>query len=176
MKLKGLVPFAAAGAVITLLAGCSPSPGTAAQVEDRRISTASLDETIESCVDAGQQQWATLPKQDILSFWILAEASQVIADARELGITEQDAAEVFQQQEGSEQFADYDACAAFQRNSAFLSLVLYEIGDSDFLTDLQTLDIEVNPRFGQWTVDLQNPEGPVGFRGPGSLSVPSPIE
>lgn len=170
MKLKGLVPLAAAGAAVVLIAGCSPAPGLAAQVEDRTISLAALEETIESCTEAGAQ-WATVPDQEILSSLVLMQSAKALSDQNQLGITDEDATLSFQQNPGAARMADFEACWEYNRDSVFFSAVLEELTVPTFLEQLAELDVQLNPRFGEWQVNPTDPQNPVGIGGSGSLSV-----
>lgn len=173
MKLKGLVPLAAAGAAVALIAGCSPAPGTAAQVEDRTISLAALDETIESCIAAGAA-WEGAPKRDILASMTLVQSAYVIAEEHGFDITRQDAEVVVNSGQSAQAVDDHPACAEYEIDGAFLTLVLWELDTPEYLAELAELDVEVNPRFGEWFVNPQDPSNPYGIGGSGSLSVLSP--
>lgn len=170
MKRTPLVSLAAAGAAVALIAGCSPAPSMAAQVEDRTISLATLDGLIDSCVDAGLP-WDTEPKGAILSSMVLMEATHIVAEERNLGITNEDANVVFQNRMNAEQLAPHQECADYARDSGFLDLVLAEVSLDDFLQDIAAMDVVVNPRFGEWYVNPDDAQNPLGIGGSGSLSV-----
>lgn len=170
MKSKSLASVLAAGAAVTLVAGCQPSSSVAADVAGHRISVDELENTITGCQEQGLQFRAQEGiESQLLTSMVFNEIARVIADERGLDITDEDAAAVATQSESYAQASGNEQCKQLLQDSAFFQLVIQEIPEEELMEQLASADVEVNPRYGQWNGDDSNGEQ-LGIHGTGSLS------
>lgn len=143
MKLARLAPL-----VVVVLAACSPSPTTAAQVGDATISTETLTNVLESCPTVGQQE-VTAPLA--MNELVRMAAFREIADVTGTELDEDEMRSMLMQDENYGPFlAEQPGCADLLI-PGFTGLALSEQGDVEELNEaLEGLEITVNPRYGTW--------------------------
>lgn len=164
MKLARLaVP---AVAVVALLAGCSPSPGTAAQVDGATVSESEVQSVMDGCEALGIPV-SEIPRAQFLSNLVMDHAAKKVANEQGVAIDEALTTSYLQQ---NPQFAPYmgnEECAKLVEPIGTL-IALQDHMDTQQLTDeLGKVDIEVNPRYGAWDPEQQQ------ITGSGSMSLPS---
>lgn len=169
MMRRSLGSVLAAGAALALVAGCSNAASTAANVDGQIITTAQLDETFEGCQAQGVQFPNTdAPKAWLLSSMILNRASRDIAQAKDIDIDDADVQSLASQSQTWVQASKDESCKKLLLDSQYFSIVLDQVTEPTFLEELASMDIEANPRFGQWNADPAS--GQLGVSGSGSLS------
>lgn len=157
MKLARIAPVVALAALV----GCSPSPTVAADVAGTVITRAELNASHQGCASLGYD----IPVNGILSLLVLSDALQVAADEAGVSLTAEEidaAAAANQDLAGA--LSD-PGCARAAKTSVALGLLSQKIDPAKILESVKKMDIQVNPRFGQWDPTQATIEGS------GSLSV-----
>ncbi|MCV2396359.1 hypothetical protein OEB99_18770 [Actinotalea sp. M2MS4P-6] len=139
-------------ATATLLAGCSPQPGTAAVVDGERIPQSDVADAID---DLGPVLSSTDPAA-MLSFLIISPVFVQVASEAGVGVSEQDGASFLDsafEQSGQTPPATYSDAAVLLGEQAAASTNLSGLDDSSTALSTITeriaaLDVEVNPRYG----------------------------
>ena len=160
MKLTRLVP--AAVAAVALLAGCSPTPGTALIVDGNRYTEGQVDQIVDGCAEALEITSDQIRRSGVVGTLLLGE----LFDSFEADVSDEDL-EAAAGQMGSQQLFDVDDC----RPLALANTKVQMLGglDPQMIQDgAQGLDVQLNPRYGKWA-----PDTPQLLDGSGSLSVPT---
>lgn len=149
--MKKLARGVAAGVAIAAvtLTGCSRPPSAAAVVEGARVpdSTVRSTATVLTGVVGVNPSIATIQATYDLA---LAEASTLIAAQENVTVTDGAVDEVLATSQALSAAASTDEGRDWARGVAYTNVVLTEIGRDTYIADLQTLDIEINPRYGTW--------------------------
>lgn len=159
MKFTRLVP--AAIAAVALLAGCSPTAGTALVVDGTRFTEAQIDEISAGCAEALEIGPDQIRRAGVVGTLILGK----VFDSFGTEVVEQDL-QALSEQQGSGQLFSNAACKPLAIADAKIQLM----GSLDEATVLQAasgLDVQLNPRYGKW-----QPESGALIDPSGSLSVP----
>lgn len=160
MKLARLAPL-----VVVALVGCSPSPATAAQVGDTTISTHTLTTLLEDCPVVGQQE-VTAPLA--LNELVRMAAFQEVADSTGTELDEDQLRTALMQDENYGPFLAQQPGCVDLLIPGLAAVTLPEQGDVEELNAaLRTLEISVNPRYGEWQQDS------FAIEGSGSISIES---
>ncbi|WP_139650869.1 hypothetical protein [Tessaracoccus massiliensis] len=164
MKLTRLVSAAAA---VVLLAGCSPTPGTALVVDGTRYSENQITQISEACAEAMNISAEQMNRRGIVGTLLLGG----LFDSFGADITDDQLQELGAQQgPESEQLFTVDEC----RPLALADVKVKMLGqlDQQFLFDgANGLDVQLNPRYGKW-----EPTSPELIDMSGSLSEPVAVE
>lgn len=162
MKLTRLVPVAAA---LSLLAACSPAPSTVALVGDTRITTEDLQRSVDGCAELGLTTEMFPEKQHV----VFLAAGELVRQAAEAhGITISDGE--WRALAGQGQFAGAlgnEDCSGLAYPGAAMTLLTPQVGEEQIVSELRSIDVQVNPRYGHWDAES------LGLIGNGSLSLPS---
>ncbi|MFT3860592.1 hypothetical protein [Micropruina sp.] len=147
--------LAALVAGLLALAGCSTPAGTvAATVNGTVISSAQLD-AVTTAVGRADAAKADL-NEAVLTMAIRGELARVIAKEQAIEITRQGQVEALAantQISAYAKFLDDPDAASFAEDAADLSLVLTKVGAEAFVARAQQITVQVNPRYGAWSVD-----------------------
>lgn len=160
MKITRLVP--AAVAAVALLAGCSPTPGTALIVEGTRYTERQIDEMVAGCAEALEVPVDQIRRAGVVGTLALGG----VFDTFDAEITDEQIKEAAAQM-GSQQLFAVESC----RPLALADTKIQMLGSLDqqaVMAGAAELDVQLNPRYGQWT-----PESPNLIDPSGSLSVPA---
>lgn len=148
MKLTRLVPLVAAAA---LLAGCSPTPGTAASVDGIGISHAEVDRMVQGCREGVGIEDPNLNGGLVARTFILSRlfdrAVEGVEDARGM-IT---AVEDLTRQQAPALMAD-DDCADFAVLSMKTQLLGQVIQSEEQNQHVLDADVQLNPRYGTFDI------------------------
>lgn len=161
MKLTRLVP--AAVAAVALLAGCSPTPGTALVMDGTRYTEAQLDEIVDGCAEALAITPDQIRRAGVVGTLVLGGVFDSIgADVAEADL------ETAADQMGSGQLFSVDSCRPLALANTKVQM-LSSIQDQEAVMEAAgKMDVQLNPRYGKWaphTGTLLEPSG--------SLSVPT---
>ncbi len=171
MKLNRLTHVLAAGAAVALVAGCSPSSATAAVVNGQNIRESTVEAIMEGCVAVGAMSEGPDLRRGVVENLIVIEGAHEVARQNDLDIAETDITELLQTNPALATFLEDEACGDYIRGDANTFLVLQQVDSQQFLQTLHEMDIQVNPRYGQWTTDPEpGSQFPVGIQGSGSIS------
>lgn len=171
MKLNRLAHVLAAGAAVALVAGCSPSPANAAVINGQNIRESKVDATIEGCMSVGAMTEGPDLRRAVVENLIVMEGSHEVARQQDLDISESSINEMVQGNPGLAAYMDDEACGDYIRGDANTFLVLQEVDPQTFLEAMHDMDIQVNPKYGQWSTDpTPGAQFPIGIQGSGSIS------
>lgn len=161
MKLTRLVPVAVAA--VALLAGCTPTSGTAAVVDGARLSEARVGEIIDGCIAASGGTEENFPRRAVVQNFLVARLfDRVAAEAQD--VTTEQLKQIAQQQYPT--FMADDACAELAIDSTKVGF-LEQVDRNHVIGEAAAADVELNPRYGAW-----NPRAE-GLFDSASLSVPA---
>lgn len=151
------------------LAGCStPGGNIAATVNASPITVAHLDSTVAAVArDTAQRDELNAA---VLTMSIRGAMARVIAAENGIEINGQGriaALAANTQISGYAKFLDDPQAKSFAEDAADLSLVLTKVGADAFLARAKQIPVQLNPRYGSWSVD-QLSVAPTG----GQLSQP----
>ncbi|MDO5675980.1 MAG: hypothetical protein Q4G35_00565 [Propionibacteriaceae bacterium] len=161
MKLTRLVP--AAVAAVALLAGCSPTPGTALVVDGTHYTEGQVSEIVDGCAEALDITPDQIRRSGVVGTLLLGKLfDSLVTDTSEADI--QAMAEQFQ----AEQLFDVEACKPLALANIKTQL-LGTVGNDDVILEAASaLDVQLNPRYGKW-----DPASGTLLYPSGSLSEPS---
>ncbi|MBO0922212.1 hypothetical protein J1G42_15420 [Cellulomonas sp. zg-ZUI222] len=160
-RTRGRVLVAAAVVTGGLLAGCSTHPGDAALVDGRAITTAELATAFEEMAPILQG----VAPQNVLGILITEPFATELAAEQGAGVSDQQALDllrtVAERAVGPEEAAGMEfgpGAVAIARYSLALA-ALQDAPDpaaavAEYQARVLDADIEVNPRFGEFTIDL----------------------
>lgn len=140
---------AGTAALALALTGCSRPPATAATVEGIRVSDAAAREAASALVAATGTDGQTALRQATFDL-LMGEASGIIASRGGVSVSDGDLAGVLGQSPTLAAIADSPEGDDWADSVARTYIVLDRLGQEQFVEELRTLDIEVNPRFGRW--------------------------
>lgn len=158
MKLTRLVPAVAA---IALLAGCSPTPGTALIVEGTRYTESQIDEIVDGCAEALEITSDQIRRPGVVGTLLLGGLFDSFG--AEIADADLEAAGA----EGSEQLFAVESCRPLALANTKTQL-LSNLDQQMLMDGAQTLDVQLNPRYGRWQPASESLLDPSG-----SLSVPT---
>lgn len=160
MKFARLAPL-----VVLALVGCSPSPTTAAEVGDTTISTTRVQDAVASCPDV---QGTPVTEPVALTMLVRTELLRVVGAQHDLDITDEQMLALLKQDESIGAFLQTQpGCADLFKPEVGSQLLSQVIPGEEALKELNAVDVQLNPRYGQWQDDQ------AAVAGSGSLSVPS---
>ncbi len=160
MKFARLAPL-----VVIALVGCSPSPTTAAEVGDTTISTSRVQDVVMACPDV---QGSEITESVALTMLVRTELLRTVGAQHGLDITDAQMLSALKQDEATGGFLQgQPGCADLFKPEVGSMMLSEVIPGEQALKELQEVDVQLNPRFGEW----QSAEAVVA--GSGSLSVPS---
>lgn len=154
-----VVPVAA----LVVLAGCSPSPSTAANVAGTVITESALSETVDGCAELGVVQ----SRQTMLNVLVVGEVAKEAA--RLMGV-QIDQAAIDEAAAADPQITALMAnpgCAKAVETNLVVSLLVPKVDQQKLMDQIAGIDVKLNPRYGQWDPATAS----VG--GSGSVSVPA---
>lgn len=143
---RGVAAGVAIGAIT--LTGCSRPPSAAAVVEGHRIPDSKAQEVGTVLASSGLVDPANAGAMATL-FLAIGEASSIIADENGMEITDADLDALIAQDQSLTAVAGSDPGLDWARSYALVNTVA-NARQEQFTTDLQQLDIEINPRYGTW--------------------------
>lgn len=158
MKLSHLAPLT----LILGLAACSPSPSTAAIVGDTTITQAELDEYTAGCREAGLKE-EDVPKVALLNSLIRKKIGADLVAEKKLDISDEKLRDHLDQS-GGRNLLSYPKCAELAISELRMKVILQLVPEKEIIEWIAGVDVELNPRYGQWQVE----QGSIG--GSGSLS------
>ncbi len=159
MKLARLAPL-----VLVALVGCSPSPTTAAQVGDTTITQQRVQDLVASC-PAVQDSEITEPVA--LTMLVRTELLRVVGANHDIEITDDTMRGLLKQDEATGPFlAEAPGCIDLLLPQAGSLLLSEAVSGEEVVDELGDIDVQLNPRYGQWESDQ------AVVAGSGSLSVP----
>ncbi len=160
MKLARLAPL-----VVVALVGCSPSPTTAAQVGDTTITQQRVQDAVAACPDV---QGNPITEPVALTMLLRTELLRAVGAQHDLDITNEQMLSLLRQDESIGGFLQgQPGCAELFMPEVGSQLLSQVVAGDEALKELQAVDVQVNPRYGQWEAE----QAAIG--GSGSLSVPS---
>lgn len=162
MKLARLAPAAAALVALAATVGCSPTPTTAAQVGGTTISESELSASLDDCLALGLQA----NSQQVLVPLVIGEIMDQIGEEYGTPVPEDLIRQMAESDPNLSLVYNSDGCDKVARAQITYSLLVAELGNEAVHEAVDTTDVQVNPRYGQW--DPQN----FSIAGSGSLSVP----
>lgn len=144
----------AAGVAIgaVTLTGCSRPPSAAAVVEGQRVPDSAAREVGTMLAAVAGIDPSIAPIQATYDM-TLGEASKIIADANGVTVTD---GEIDTLVAGSATLMAAQATGAGEQwvqSVAYTNLVVTDLGEDAYLSDLKELDIEINPRYGTWDAE-----------------------
>lgn len=162
MKLTRLVPAVAA---LALLAACTPAPSTVALVGGTPVTAADLQRSIDGCAELGITT-EQLPERRHALLLAAGELVDQAAEARGISVSDGELT-ALAEQGGFADLLGNEECAKLARPGAMLGLLSQAVSQDELIAQIQGIDVEVNPRYGEWDVET------LDFVGSGSLSLPS---
>lgn len=158
------------GLALALLAGCAPSAGTAMVINDSKVSVSHIDALTEGCQTAldNAGKGGDYPEGEVsqaVASWV---AQGLVADALierdNITVSDDDLQKARSGLRNEDVFTSTADCAdAFMGIVKLTAYVSLE-GRDKALAEASDIEVEVNPRYGQWnTADLT-------IDGSGSLS------
>ncbi|MCG6566931.1 hypothetical protein [Tessaracoccus sp. ZS01] len=158
MKFTRLAPAVAAVAAVGLLAGCSPTAGTALVVDGNRYTESEVTQIVDGCAEALQVAPDQLRRQGVVGTLLLGG----LFDSFGAEISEEDLrAAGAQSAQGSEQLFSVEDCKPL----ALANVKTTMLGqlEPQFIEEAaNNLDVQLNPRYGKWepwTQQLLNTSG-----------------
>ena len=160
MKLTRLIPMVAA---VSLLAACSPTPGTAVSFDGATLSEARVGQIIDGCVEATDAKAESFPRRAVVQTFMVGRLFDRVA--RDAGLDDSMIEEVATQNYSI--MMDDEACKSLAIDSVKASF-LEQVDRAQVITEAQEADVELNPRYGAW-----EPNDVQLFVNSGSISVPA---
>lgn len=142
----------AAGAILVAvtLTGCSRPPSAAAIVEGQRISDATVGESATVLSGMGVLSDPSTAPSSAAWYLVVGNASMLIAEKEGVTVTDGDLDQVIAQDSRLQSAASTPEGSTLATAIAQQVFVLQAVGQDTYLQDLGQLDIEINPRYGQW--------------------------
>lgn len=144
--------IAAPVAALLLVAGCSsPTGGTAFEVQGERVSSNQVDAATQGCsrlLDAGEQEI----KQQISGMMLSGALADAVAERTGTAITPQSQDKAIDALQARSLLKDPD-CAVPANSIARYAVVAQALGEKKLGEQVRALDVQVNPRLGQWDAD-----------------------
>ena len=163
MKLARLAPL-----VVIALAGCSPSPSTAAQVGDVAISQQRVVSLMEACPNV---QGNEVTEAVALTFLVRTELIREVGAQNGIELTDQQMRDFVKQEEGASEFlAAQPECIDILLPQAASLLLSEEIPAEQAGAQLSAIKVLPNPRHFGWDAGQA-----VVVDGSGSVSVPNAL-
>jgi hypothetical protein len=139
-------------AVLVALTGCStPGGNVAATVNGVPISVAQVEGPVQAIgVTDGQ---LAEPNATVLSYAIRGEIARTLAGQQNIQLTGAPRSAVLAANAGLAKYEQDAGAASFVTDVVDSTIVLNKIGESAFLAAVQQASVQVNPRFGSWSVE-----------------------
>lgn len=139
-------------AALVALTGCTnPGGNVAATVNGVPIPVARVEGPVQAIgVDDGQ---LAEPNATVLSYAIRGEIARSIAAQQGIQLTGEPRTAVLAANTGLAAYADNPGATSFVTDVVDSTIVLNKVGEAAFLTAVQQSSIQVNPRFGSWSVE-----------------------
>ncbi len=154
MKSRKLLPALVAALLLACLTGCSMTPGTAATVNDVKISADDVMSLKAGCEqaqrDAGGQVGVT--KYDMVYWLVMAELGHQLADTNQIKISESDQKSYLARLDPSLQALQTDPeCMRGLMGISYYGQAIAKLNSEDEAEAFfNSAEVKVNPRFGQW--------------------------
>ncbi len=163
MRLRHIVPAAAAALV---LAGCSQAPTVAATVDGTVISQREAATLVEGCPAVGTTQ---VTEPVAVSMLVRGELMATLAEQQGVDYSVDDIDSMLKADPQLGQLvSEQPECLKLFRPSVGTQLVSQSYASSEeMLQAISDVDVEVNPRYGEWDPQAGS------MVGSGSLSVPA---
>lgn len=152
LAVRLLVPAAAA----VLLVGCAnPNGQTAFQVGGSSVSLGDIDRATDGCVNASQGKIGRAEiKTTVAQMMLAGELTRAVEDATGTKLDQSDRDKAFQQQgQGSEPLLANTDCKVAVQGFLDYQALMTKLGAPKLLDEVKKLDVEVNPRYGQWRAE-----------------------
>lgn len=142
----------AVGAVLVALTGCStPGGNVAATVNGVPISVARVVGPVQAIgVTDGQ---LAEPNATVLSYAIRGEIARTLAAQQNIQLTGEPRSAVLTANSALAKYESNPAAASFVTDVVDSTIVLNKVGETAFVTAVQQASVQVNPRFGSWSVE-----------------------
>ncbi len=148
--MKPIVRLAAPAIAIALFAGCTPSGQTAFEVNGERIGMSAVDSAAKGCEAVGQGQiQASAIKSQIARMLLVGQLARTVAAENDFEIDGAARSAAITQLEGDDLMTNADCATAISSFGDF-SVAQQRLGAEQLQKEISALDVEVNPRFGQW--------------------------
>lgn len=154
MKSRKFLPAVVIACLLACLTGCSMTPGTAAIVNDVKISADDVMSLKAGCEqaqrDGGGQVGVT--KYDMAYWLVMAELGHQLADANQIKISESDQKAYLARLDPTLQALQTDpTCMSGLMGISYYGQAITKLDSQDKAEDFfSSADVQVNPRFGQW--------------------------
>lgn len=156
---------------LSLLAGCTPTGGTAAIVNGVTIPDSRVTEFAKGCSvaleNAGESVPPSLIRPDMVRWVVLGEVGRQYVEAGGAGPTEEQLRTEIRRN-GVDNLLSDARCEQGILGLMRYALIEYSLGQQGAETTLHQYSIELNPRYGRWDWSQTNGVGS------GSLSQESP--
>jgi hypothetical protein len=147
---KAARTLAAGVAVAALtLTGCAGAPSDAATVNGVRIADSTVREVAQTLTAASGTESSVALRQATYDL-LLGEASRQIAASTGTVVPEADKKAIVAQNQLASAVAATPQGAPWADAVGTTYVLLEELGEDSYLTELNKLDVTVNPRYGQW--------------------------
>lgn len=136
-----------------LLAGCSGTSGTAAQVGDSTVSASDVAKLQAGCDKASEAAGIPIKasKYEMINWLVSGKIGQQIAKSTDVSVSESEQLDFLRAQNSAVQALMNEAdCRAGLMEVAYFSQVMTKLQASGKQPNLPNLEVKVNPRFGQW--------------------------
>ena len=148
MKKLTLIAAGLAVAAATLT-GCTPPPSAAAVVEGVRVPVSTVDAGVPAIVMALQETPARA--QQVIAFTLAqGEVANVIAARHNLTVSDADISAALATLPSAAALADMEGGEPIIHALIRTNIVVERLGESVFLAEMPSVDVEINPRFGTW--------------------------
>lgn len=141
----------AAGVAIAALTltGCSRPPSAAAVVEGQRVPDSAVREVATMLSAVAGIDPAMAPTQATYDM-TLGEASKVIAESNGVTVTDAEIDALVASSSTLMAAQETGVSDEWVQDVAYTNIVVAALGQEAFISDLQQLDIEINPHYGTW--------------------------
>ena len=145
---------AAIAAVLLVLAGCTtPSANTAATVNNQQIPVESVNATVQAIGGTTAEEGALADAHaTVLSYAIRGQVARTIATEQNIQLKGDPRTAVLTATPGLAKYAENPTVAGFIDDVVDTTIVVNTIGQPAFLAKVAQADVQVNPRYGSWSV------------------------
>lgn len=139
-------------AALVALTGCTnPGGNVAATVNGVPITVAQVEGPVQA-IGVGDGQLAE-PNATVLSYAIRGEIARTLAAQQNIQLTGEPRTAVLAANAGLASYAEIPGAAGFVTDVVDSTIVITKVGEAAFLTAIKQSSVEVNPRFGSWSVE-----------------------
>ena len=149
------VRFIAAGTVAAALAlsGCASSPSSVAVVDGTMITEREVSEAnavVASVIGADERQ----TRKKVALDFIMGTAAAKVAERTGVTITDADRETLIGTDAAATRVAEQPAGRAWADAAATSILLVQELGEEKVRTEMESVDVQVNPRYGSWDAQV----------------------